>query len=93
MGVGMSLFLIKHSRPDPCNAVRELTKALDGTNEAAHKEMMRIIKCVIDAKDLGLKIDPVLIESFWQIVVFSNSDWAGDKDGRKSVGGHMIFLN
>jgi hypothetical protein len=34
-GVGMLLFLIKHSRPDLCNATRELSKCLDDPNEAA----------------------------------------------------------
>jgi hypothetical protein len=29
-GVGMLLHLVKHSRPDISNAVRELTKVLDG---------------------------------------------------------------
>jgi hypothetical protein len=29
-GTGMLLFLVKHSRPDIANAVRELTKLLDG---------------------------------------------------------------
>jgi hypothetical protein len=39
-GVGMLLFLIKHSRPDMANAVRELSKCLDGPNEAAYKDML-----------------------------------------------------
>ena len=38
-GVGMLLFLIKHSRTDITNAVRELSKCLDGANDAAYKEM------------------------------------------------------
>ena len=92
-GVGMLLFLIKHSRPDLCNAVRELTKCLDGPNEAAYKEMLRVIKFVMDTKDRGLKIAPTMVELEWSLIVFSDSDWAGDKDGRKSVGGYMIFLN
>jgi hypothetical protein len=33
-GVGMLLYLAKHSRPDISNAVRELTKVLDGANNA-----------------------------------------------------------
>jgi Reverse transcriptase (RNA-dependent DNA polymerase) len=43
-GVGMLMYLVKHSRPDIANATRELTKVLDGATEAHLKAMMRIIK-------------------------------------------------
>ena len=69
----MLLFLIKHSRPDICNAVRELSKCLDGPNEAAYKEMLRVVKYVMDTKDRGLKIAPTNEELKWELVVFSVS--------------------
>ena len=47
-GVGMLLYLIKHSRPDISNAVRELTKVLDGATQAHWKAMIRVIKYVLD---------------------------------------------
>ena len=37
-GVGMLLFLVKHSRPDIANGVRELSKLMDGTTLAGMKE-------------------------------------------------------
>ena len=49
-GVGMLLFLIKHSRPDIANSTRELSKVLDGATESAYKEMLRVIKFVVDTK-------------------------------------------
>jgi hypothetical protein len=39
-GVGMLLYLVKHSRPDISNAVRELTKVLDGATLAHWKAML-----------------------------------------------------
>ena len=57
-GVGMLLYLVKHSRPDIANAVRELSKALDGTSPAAYKELLRVLKYVMDTKTLSLKIHP-----------------------------------
>ena len=39
-GVGMLLFLVKHSRPDIANRTRELSKVLDGANKGAYKELM-----------------------------------------------------
>jgi Reverse transcriptase (RNA-dependent DNA polymerase)/gag-polypeptide of LTR copia-type len=92
-GVGMLLYLIKHSRPDICNAVRELTKCLDGATPVAYKEMMRLIKYVLDTKDRGLKVAPTPTKLEWDMLVYSDSDWAGDKDDRKSISGYMIFLN
>jgi len=35
--VGMLLYLVKYARPDIANAVRELTKCMDGATMAAYK--------------------------------------------------------
>ena len=93
-GVGQLMFLIKHSRPDLMSAVRELTKVLGKANEAAYKEMLRCAKFVIDTKCKGLKLYPTISEDgLWTLEVYSDSDWAGDPDDRKSVGCYIIFLN
>jgi hypothetical protein len=92
-GVGMLFYLIKHSRPDICNTVRELTKCLEGTTLGAYKEMLRLIKYALDTRDLGLKVEPTATNLNWELLVYTDSDWAGDKDDRKSVSGYMIFLN
>ena len=90
-GVGMLLYLVKHSRPDLANAVRELLKALDGTSAAAYKELMRILKYVIDTKELALKLEPRKT-SKWDLVAFSDSDYAGDAETRISVAGFILYL-
>ncbi len=93
-GVGMLLFMIKHSRPDMANAVRELTKCLDAASEAAYKEMLRCIKYLLDTSGKGLKVYPVFKgKAIWELILYSDSDWAGDKDDRKLIGGYMLFLN
>ena len=93
-GVGMLLYLIKQSRPEIGNAVRELTKCLDGATEAAYKEMLRVIKHVLDTPGRGLKVEPVESKKgLWRIVLFTDADWSGDKDDRKSISGYMLFLN
>ena len=55
--------------------------------------MLRIIKHVLDAKFRGLRIEPALTQLIWRLILLSDSNWATDKDGRKSVTGFMIFLN
>ena len=93
-GVGMLLYLIKHSRPDMANAVRELSKVLDGPNKSAYKEMLRASKYVLDTKGRGLGIHPVMRDVLkWIRIVYLDSDWSRDKDDRKSVGGFLLFVN
>jgi hypothetical protein len=73
----MLLYLVKHSRPDIENAVRELSKALDGTSPAAYKELMRVLKYVMDTKNLSLRIQPKKKDrtSQWNMVAFSDSNF------------------
>jgi hypothetical protein len=49
-GVGMLLYLAKHSRPDISNAVSELTKVLDGATNAHWKSLICTIKFVVDTR-------------------------------------------
>ena len=48
LGVGMLLWLVKHSKPNIANAVRALSKVVSAPNQAACKEMFRIVKYVLD---------------------------------------------
>jgi len=93
-GFGMFLYLVKYSRPDIANAVRELTKCMDGATMAAYKEMLRLIKFVLSTKTWGLKIMPKSPDGTvkWNLVSFSDSDWSGNKDNRRSINSFIIFL-
>ena len=90
----MLLYLVKHSRHDIANAVRELSKALDDTSAAAYKELMRVLKYVMDTKHLSLKMQPKKNrdETGWSIVAFSDSDYAGDSETRISIAGFILYL-
>ena len=61
-GVGMLLFLVKHTRPDIANGVRKLSKALDSPSEAAFKDMLRMVKFVLDTRGLAIKIAPKTVD-------------------------------
>jgi hypothetical protein len=58
------------------------------------KELKRVIKYVIDTKDYGLKlhIKQINLNGLLQIVLYSDSDWAGDTESRISVTGYVIFF-
>ena len=53
--VGTLLYLTKHSRPDICNLVRELSKTMDTPAPVYLKQMYKLIRFVLLTKDYGLK--------------------------------------
>ena len=91
-GVGMLLYLVKHTRPDLANATRELSKCMDKADQQAMKELMRVIKFALITKKYGLKIEPKIEELMWKLLMYADADWAGDKDYRLSVSGFILYL-
>ena len=89
----MLLYLIKYSTPDLANVVCKLLKYMDGDNLAAYKEMLRIIKFVLDTKDDCLKMNPIHESEEWELVSYSDVDWARDPETRISVTGFVIYLH
>jgi hypothetical protein len=59
-GVGSLLYLVKHSRPDLSNAVRELSKTMDEANNKHWKALLRAIKYVKQTKNYRLNLTPNL---------------------------------
>jgi hypothetical protein len=57
-GVRMLLYLIKYSKSDLCNVVRELSKCIDKATVGTYLEMLRVVKFVIDTKTFCLRICP-----------------------------------
>jgi hypothetical protein len=84
--------LIKYSRPDLSNVVRELSKCIDGANLAAYKEMLRVVKFVLGTNNNYLKLNPICENEDWDSLSYSNSDWAGNPENRISVTGFIIYL-
>ena len=69
----MLLYLVKHSRPDIANATRELSKANNGVNPVVYKELLRMIKYIVETENLG-KIEPMgNSNKAWEIICFSDS--------------------
>ena len=57
-GIRMLLYLVKYSRPEISNAVREAAKANIGPTKAHMKSLYRLIKFVVDTKNYGLVMEP-----------------------------------
>ena len=93
-GVGMLLYLLKHSRPDLSNSVRELTKVMDGATKGHLKSLHRVVKYVLTTKNWRLKMNTSNnCEKDWKIKAYSDSDYGGDRDTRRSVSGYIIMVN
>jgi hypothetical protein len=91
-GVGMLLYLIKHSRPEISNPVQELTKIVDGATPGHWKAMERKIKYVLDTDNYALKIKPNKKNGVFTLGGVSDSEFGGDKDTRISVYGYLQFF-
>ena len=73
---------------------RSLAKVLDGATAEHVKMMERVIKFVLDTKDKELKLKPtVRPDGKWKITGYSDSDYGGDKDTRRSVTGFVVLVN
>jgi len=53
-GIGMLLYLVKHSHPDLLNCTRKISKAMDGARTIQWNELLHVIKYAIDTKETGL---------------------------------------
>jgi hypothetical protein len=92
-GVGMLLYLVKHSQPDNSNAVSELSKVCDGPNQSHWNALLRTIQYVLQTQDLGLHFKPLFDNKSFTLKGVSDSEYAGDKDTCISVYGFAIYLN
>lgn len=92
-GVGSLLYLLKHSRPDLSNSVRELTKVMDGANAAHQKMLYRTIKYVQQTKNRKLMLLPWKNGLHWDLKAYTDSNYARDADTQKGVSGYLIYIN
>jgi hypothetical protein len=97
-GVGKLLHMMRWSRPEILNAVRELSRYMSGASLAHVKAMHRTMKYCVGKPERGLLLRP---EGEWDgdpsfefvITGRSDSDYAKDTDTRKSVSGTSTFFN
>ena len=91
-GVGTLLYLTKHSRPDICNPVRELSKTMDAPAPVHLKEMYKVIRHVLSTRGHVLKFELRKDIKKWGPKALSDSDFASDKETRINVFGYIIYF-
>ena len=97
----MLLYIVKFSRPDIANSVRELSTVMDSATMEHLKCLWQLMKYVLDTKEKCLMMDLTKNSDSrkdetmngWQMKAFCNSDYAGDKDTRISMTGFILCLN
>ena len=97
-GVGKLLHMMRWSRPDTLNAVRELSKNMEVASEAHLKAMQRTMRYCLATPERGLLLKP---NGKWngdpnyEFVILGRSDanYATDTATRRSVSGISVFLN
>ena len=98
-GVGKLLHMMRWSRPEIYNAVRELSRFMtNGASKAHTKAMHRVMEYCVTTPERGLTLQP---DTEWDgdpefkltISGISDSDYAKDPETRKSVSGNSTFLN
>ena len=92
-GVGILLYLVKHTRPDLANATRELSRAMDVANYVHWKELLRVIKYALKTQEKGIVLRPERNQANISLKLIVDAEFAGNKDTRKSIMGRVIYLN
>jgi hypothetical protein len=91
-GIGMLLYLVKYSRPDIANCVRELAKMSGKATVLNYNQLLRCIKYVENTKHYGTFALASTDENYI-ISAFCDSDYAGDYETRRSTSGFIIYIN
>ena len=80
--------MIKKVSPESSNAVRELSRHLDGPNPSHWRALMRLAG-YLKAEPPSMKLRAT--ESF-RVIAYTDSNYATDEHDRKSVSGYVVTL-
>jgi hypothetical protein len=89
--IGSMMYPSNTSRPDISYAVGILSRYLEKPKERHWTAAMRVLKYLKGTADLALIYEKCDQKQF-ELTGFADSDWAGDVDTSKSVGGYAIYL-
>ncbi|WVZ83847.1 hypothetical protein U9M48_030944 [Paspalum notatum var. saurae] len=77
------------TRPDLSYSVNKVCQFLHSPTSSHWTAVKRILRYVKNTLDLGLKINPT---NSTMVSAFSDADWAGSIDDRRSTGGFAIYF-
>ncbi|KAE9235367.1 Retrovirus-related Pol polyprotein from transposon TNT 1-94 [Phytophthora fragariae] len=87
--VGSLMYLACGTRPDISVAVAKLSRFLENPGEKHWDAGIKVVRYLLKTKDVGIVYDGLLGT---QLEAYSNADWAGNRDDRRSVSGMLLML-
>ncbi|GMF24353.1 unnamed protein product [Phytophthora lilii] len=87
--VGSLMYLVCGTRPNISVAVAKLGRFLENPSKKHWDASVKVVRYLLKTKDVGITYDGQLGT---QLVAYSDADWAGNRDDRRSVSGVMLLL-
>ncbi|KAF9661033.1 hypothetical protein SADUNF_Sadunf19G0025900 [Salix dunnii] len=84
-----SLQYLAFTRPDLSFAIHRVSKFMHEPLEPHWQAVKRILRFLKHTISTGLLIRP---SSTFDLQAFSDSDWAGDRDDRRSISAYCVFI-
>ena len=96
-GTALCMYKMQWSRPDIYNATRDCARHMSAPNESHLKALRYLMKYVVGTADRGLVLFPDRMwdgssEIKFRIHGRSDSDYAANKDDRRSISGGVVYL-
>ncbi|KAE8970451.1 hypothetical protein PF011_g26409 [Phytophthora fragariae] len=83
------MYLACGTQPDISVAVAKLSRFLDNPGEKHWDASIKVVRHLLKTKDVGIVYDGLLGT---QLEPYSDADWAGNRDDRRSVRGMLLIL-
>ncbi len=87
--VGSLMYLMICTRPDIAFAVGKLSRHLNSHGPAHHAAAQQVLRYLKGTQDLGITFHR---SAELKLVGYSDSDWAFDKENRRSTTGYIFKL-
>ena len=91
--IGALLWIARASRPDIMYSVIYLSRFSNCYSQEHFKAAKRVLRFLITTIDKKLTFHQVPKGDTLKVVMYSDSDWASDKNDRRSFSGSVVFLN
>lgn len=86
--IGAINYIALCTRPDISYAISLLARYQDKPNLSTCKATVYLLKFLLNTKHYEIKFTGSTVS----LVAYSDSDWAGDRDSRKSTTGYILYL-